>query len=319
MMTSMKKYIYFLMMSALALGITVSCTDEPNPFDEFDDLGKGAFARKLSSDGTFNFFDVPNSAIVTEVEFYDENKGKNVSEYRWTIAYIDKANRGANNAGPVDFLTIPSSSFVVNSDGLPGTTFTFSFQAALDAFGFTLADINGGDTFRYSATIVKSDGSTFSFSNTGGNIISSSPFSGLFIMDVNIICPSSLEGVLDYTTVSWCNETISSSVEWLADGKGKYHIEDNFGDFSYGAYDACYGDGTPGSAGFGPEGNLQLIDACNVLSMGGASQWGEKYWFNSVTVSGDSKTLTLDWENDYGEAGVTDLKRQDGADWPALK
>jgi hypothetical protein len=134
---------------------------------------------------------------------------------------------------------------------------------------------------------------------------------------VQFSCPSTLEGTFDVSTVGWCGTTISGGVlTWIADGDGLYHVDG--GDFSYGAYDACYGDGaTFGSAGFYPEGTLQVKDVCNAIWPIGASQWGEIYTFNSVTTSGTS--LTIDWVNDYGEGGVSTLVRQDGTDWPPLK
>ena len=38
----------------------------------------------------------------------------------------------------------------------------------------------------------------------------------------------------------------------------------------------------------------------------------------SVSVSGDSKTLTYTWNNTYGEFGTVDLTYDDGSSWPAL-
>ena len=312
----MKKILYFLTTAVIMSVVVSSCKKVPLPYDTFNDLQKGAFARELSREGKFNFFDIDGSEIKVTVEFYDEAQGKNVASYNWTVEYVDKVNDGANSVGPVDFASYNSDSFGTSEAGYPSVDMTFGFRAAMNALGLTAVD--GGNTFVFHATIVLKDGRTFDEDNTGSNIFSSSTFKALFTLNADIICPSNLEGVLDYTTQAWCGNTISSSVEWIADGNGRYHIEDNFGDFSYGAYDACYGDGTPGSAGFGPEGTLQLVDACGKLSMAGASQWGEKYWFNDVQVSADKKTLTLDWENDYGEAGITDLVRQDGADWPDL-
>lgn len=310
----MKKLIYFLSTTLILSVIVSSCTKVDLPYETFNDLQKGAFPRMLSKSGNFDFFDLANSSVDLEIEYYSESKGSNVSSYNWTVEYQDVVGGGANSVDPVTYASFTPNK--TSEAGLPANDISLTPAAAMAALG--LASIDGGNNFIYHMTLLMDDGRVFDADNTGANIISSSPFSALFTLTVPIICPSSLEGKLDYTTTAWCGNVISSSTEWIADGNGKYHIEDNHGDFSYGAYDACYGDGTPGSAGFGPEGTLQIVDACAVLSVNGASQWGEVYWYNDVSVSADNKTLTLDWENDYGEAGVTDLVRQDGADWPPL-
>lgn len=125
----------------------------------------------------------------------------------------------------------------------------------------------------------------------------------------------SLAGTFDVTTNAWCGNTFSGQFTWVDDGNDFYSVDG--GDFSYGGYDACYGDGTPGSAGAVPAGNLQIRHVGSNLEPVGTSQWGETYWFNSVTTDGGS-SLTIDWANDYGEAGITTLTRTDGLIWDDL-
>ncbi len=315
--TKMKKIRYILLCSA-SLGIVSSCGDPELPFETFDELQKGAFARFINDTptGVFDFFDIANSSIDVQVEFYDENDGKNVASYDWTVEYIDN-NNGIGSISEVAFMSIPASSFTTNPDtGLPTTSLTLGFQAGLDAMGITSAQINGGDAIRFHATVVKTDGSSFNDQNTGPNIVSSAAFKGAFTVTANIICPSGLEGTHTYSTVGWCGTVVTGTTTWVNEGSGQYSVAD--GDYSFGAYDACYGDGTYGSAGAFPEGDLLINDACGKLSWSGASQWGEIYQFNSVTVSGAD--VIFDWNNDCcGEAGVTTITREGGANWPALK
>ena len=160
-------------------------------------------------------------------------------------------------------------------------------------------------------TITKTDGTVFTNENTGPNMKSSNAFRALFYLDVSIICPSNLAASFDASSVGWCGATGTYSGSWeLAGAENLYKVSD--GDFSYGAYFACYG-GWTGK----PMGTLKIQDACNVLSAIGASQWSEVYTFNSVSVNASATTVTIDWVNDYGEAAVSGLTRNDGGTWPA--
>jgi len=306
----MKLLKYLSVFSIVAL--FSSCAEKELPFEPWEDMQYGAYARLLSSSGEFNFFDVAGSAYTWEVEFYDENGGNNVASYNWTVTYRD--NAAGTTTGPVDLVSYTSADFTTNGNGLPGLSGSFTFQAALDAFGFTIADINGGDSFTFLSEVVKTDGSSFTNETTGPNIKTSASFAGFFSLNASVICPSNLSGTFDAFTEGWCGGTHTDVPDapnvftWVDDGSGLYSVED--GDFSYGAYYICYG-GWTGK----PLGTLQVSDACGILSPVGASQWGEVYLFNSVSVSGTA--LTIDWENDYGEAGITTLTRQDGVDWPA--
>lgn len=311
----MNKLKYFLF-GFVAMTMIACAGDEELPFVEFDGLGYGAYPRLIDGIngeyGTaFNFFDVPGSSIGFTVEFFDDNSGQNVESYNWTVTYEP-------DGATADLGTITSSSFSTSPVGLPSATLDFSFQEVLDALGKTIDDVDGGESFRFEGTLKKTDGSTFTSTNTSGNIQSTAgTLRGMFRIVVPIICPSGLAGTYDVVTTGWCGDTWEGQVTWVEEGPGVYNIESTLDDvtdfdFSMGAYYACYG---PGSTL--PGGNLQLSDACNKLSYTGASRWGEVYEFNSIVV--DGSTLTLDWKNDYDpEAGVTVLTRTDGTEWPAL-
>lgn len=309
------KNIKFLMYGFLAIFMAACSQTVDNPFPEFDDMEKGAYARKTDGvNGVFDFFDVDGSEIDFTVELYDENQGKNITNYDWTVKYVS----GDGEVGPVAFKSFSASDFSPNSGGLPGMTINFGFSETLAALGLTNADIDGGNYFLYQATITKANGAKFSSTNTGGNIVGSAPFSGLFTIRQNIICPSDLTGKFDVVATGWCGTEYTGVYEFISDGVGVYKIWDVDNDveeFSLGAYYACYGSDPQG--GGLPFGDLRLVDACGVLSHTGASQWGEAYYFDNITV--DGPTMTFEWHNDYApEAGTSILTRQDGADWPPL-
>ena len=297
----------------IAMVTAISCNDPVLPVELFPEMQYGAYARKMSQEGKYNFYDIAGSSIDMHVEYYDEAKGANITEFDIDIEYVDVISGGAKSRARTDFQTIPSSAFQVNSDGYLSSDISLGFNAALSALGATAADIDGGSYFRYWFTIKKSDGTSYDYNNTGPNLQSSNAFGALFRLNVSIVCPSALEGTFDGTTMGWCNrQGGTKQYEWVKSGAENLYAVVG-GDFSYGAYLACYG----GWTGV-PAGNLKVQDACGILSPTGASQWAETYSFNSVSTSADKSTLVIDWVNSYGEAGVSSMTGWSGGLWPDL-
>lgn len=305
------------------LGIVVlSCADpDLKPIVTFDDAGHGAYPRLLEETGeqNVNFFDMASSQYSYSVEFVDENKGNNVATYVLELEYSDV--NGVDDVAAFDWKSFESSSFTTSADGYKAVeNVVISASEMISAVGLTEADISQADIFRVNGKLVMGNGNIHTGDNSSATV-QGAAFRGHFDMTLPVVCPSELAGTHTIvSTVGWCGTTISGGeTTWVSVSNGVYSVDASYltGDYSFGAYDACYGDGaTFGSAGFGPQGNLRINDLCNSLYWTGASQWGELYWFNSVSVSGP--TLILDWENDYGEAGVTTLTREGGANWPAL-
>ncbi len=240
-------------------------------FVEFEDLQKGAFARLLDRSGAFFFTDPDNSAVDISVEFYDEDDGRNVASYSWTVQYIDKENDGAGNVGPVDLLTINASEFSTNPDtGLPSVSFTITMNEVLDALGITIDDVDGGSTMRFEGTVTKNDGSSFSRTNTGPNVIASAPFSGFFSFDADLLCESDLAGA--YTVVTTYDqhdflpefpEHTLTGVELTQVGEGQYEIQDFSGGlYSVGPYKDNYGTADL---------VVTITDACGTITFSGAT------------------------------------------------
>jgi len=179
------KYLFLCLSLLIVAG---ACEDIEEPFVEFDDLEKGAFARLTDGvNGAFNLFDPANSSINFTVEFYDENDGNNVEQYAWTVAYDDRSDAD-NDLPAVALRTFGKGDFSPNDRGLPSMSATFTFQEVLDALGLTADDVNGGDTFILNATITKTDGSTFDANNTGANVIGQNTFNALFQIRQNVVC-----------------------------------------------------------------------------------------------------------------------------------
>ena len=297
----------------------VACGDPELPFETFEDLQKGAFARRLSVTGAFTFGQVATSSYTVEVEFYDENQGQNITSYDWTVQYSGVAG----DIAAVPILSIPSSSFVTNPDsGLPGATFTFQMADALTALGLTEAQITGGDNFRFLATVNKSDGSSFSSANTGTNIISSAAFAGMFRLDASVVCVSDLGGTVNYSNTNMefgggsgtsqgpCAGTITGSFDIIDDGDGVYTFTYPNGnnDQSFGMFDFCWSDDPQ-------TGDRGMTDVCGVLDNRGSDKYGDNYTWTGLSGSG-TMSITFDWINDWGDRGQVTLTRTDGNPWP---
>lgn len=292
-----------------------ACEEIETPFPQFKDLEYGAYARRIGPvTGEFNFFNVAGSAISFEVEFYDENKGKNVASYSWTVSYIDRTNNGANNKAAVPLVTVPASAFVVNSNGLPGTKLTFTFQQVLTALGLTINQINGGDTFEFLGTVTKTDGTSYSFSNTDANLINQPAFQAMVFLRQNVVCPSALAGEYIATTTGTSTDDCcpdettleNQTVTLVAKGSGIYEISD----FSAGMYFEWY-EVYGITVDYVAAGNLKktISDACGKIS----GSFGEPFG-TTVTVTGTSDpstgTITYTWKNGYDDTATVTLKKK---------
>ena len=143
---------------------------------------------------------------------------------------------------------------------------------------------------------------------------------------MNVLCTSELEGDVTVVGTGWCgtvhdfdldDPTLPYTLTLVNEGDGAYNIAN--GDFSFGAYYACYGltSTLPTDGIADPSQTLRIQDACNRLTFTGVSRWGEVYQFNDLSVDGPD--LFIDWNNDYPpEAGTAVLTRTDGKDWPPL-
>ena len=324
-----KNLIYIVLVGL----IVVSCDKQPLPWEVFEDMEKGAFARVIENDGTSFFLtDFDNSSTTFTVEFYDENRGGNIASFDWYVRHRNKVD--GTDSNPVLLAAKSSSEFTPNAkSGLPSATYTLSLPAAASAMGKTIDDFNGGDDIIFDGIITMNDGRTFGPDNTGAAIAGGAGFDGFFRTVKSLLCASSLEGVYDAAAtvnsagagIGWdgcAGNAWTGTIELVSVGDGEYEViatdadhPDGAINMSSGAYWVCYGAG--GTLPTDGDSQLVILDACNNLSWKGESRWGETYSFNSVVVNGAD--LTYDWVNDYGEGGVTTLTRTDGSSWPDLK
>ena len=79
-----------LFVSFLAMLTAVSCGDPELPVELQPEMQYGAYARKMSQVGKFDFFDIANSKIDIHVEYYDDAKGANIASFDIDVEYIDQ-------------------------------------------------------------------------------------------------------------------------------------------------------------------------------------------------------------------------------------
>jgi len=175
-----------LFVAFIAMVTTISCGDPELPVELFPEMQYGAYARKMSQEGKFNFYDIAGSSVDMHVEYYDEAQGANIAEFDIDVEYVDVVGGGAGSIARTNFRTISASEFQVNSDGYLSNDISLGFTATLAAVGATESDITGGNYFRYWFTITKTDGTVYDYNNTGPNMQSSNAFGALFRLNVCI-------------------------------------------------------------------------------------------------------------------------------------
>ncbi len=331
----MKKFSLYTLALLVGALTFFSCQEKDRAFPEFEDLEKGAYPRLV--EGVFgdldyeNFDNADSSSLSFTVEFYDENNGADVTEYSWSVKYGD-------TFGPTTFKTYAKSDFTTNADGLPQLTATFTFAEIFTALGMTIDDFELTTDFQLDATLTMANGKSFTFDNTGSNIIGQPTFQGMFRYTPAVTkkpCNSILAGTFVESSVT--NTAPNPDIGWAACAgntwigevrleavhdpatfdPGLYNVYSTdstlaveYNDASFGNYYPCY---APADGTSLPLGDVQVTESCGKMGFSGASQWGEVFTFNKVEVDGPK--LTLGWENDYGEGGEVILTRDDGTAW----
>ncbi|MBX2927567.1 MAG: hypothetical protein KF852_06990 [Saprospiraceae bacterium] len=331
----MRKIIYSFGV-ILALSIA-SCTDFVDPTIPYNNFDTGVYLRTLVAPSpSFNFFALGASEFKVTVEAVDIEDGKLVRDVEVFVA-----RRRVQTVTPeVKIGTIAAADFQPHTLTLPdvhppsgskypAATFTIGIAAVLQAMGMTEADINGGDFFEFRLLLNTTDGRTFTNTNLSPDISGGLYYRSPFFYRIPVVCPSSLAGTYDLSTVGWCGNSYTGRARIVVDPivNTSYILQVDLDgtfvdDFSLGSYRVCYGAATapPGSAA-----GLRLNDACGQISFNtaGSSPWGDQFFLEEVTVAGSVLTLKVrsSWDTGGGvfEGGTATLTRTDGTNWPPLR
>jgi len=310
-----KKYIFITVLFLMGLGF--SCTDKstfPVDFDELNNSNAGILKQIAQVSVAFDKYDLPNATYNVLVEANDAGRGTLFDHVDLYVNYIDRtpaSSNGDNSKAEMKLKTFAASSFVNDATtGLPRLNLIATAAESLALLGLTEAELEGSDQFTFRQAMVFPDGRTFSSNNVQTAISSlggvyKSPFANV----VAVVCPSDLGGTVHYVTVvtgavvpiAPCLPQVSGDTDWAEQGPGRYKL----GDATFGQY-ACAWSDNPATGVF-------LNDACNILNLTGSDQYGLIYTF--VITGNDGTTMTINWSNDYGDSGTTQLTRT-GKSWP---
>lgn len=300
-----------------ALGLGFSCTDEstyPIDFDQVNNSNAGILSQVDVISVAFDKFNIPAAKYEVTLEANDASRGKQFTSVDIFVSFVDRTPTSANGDGStneVKIKTHQASEFVVDgTTGLPRLTVSITAPETLTALGLAAGDLEGSDQFVYRQAMNFPDGRVFSSNNvttaiaSGGGVYKS-PFQNV----VAVVCPSDIGGTINYKTYVFaavvsivpCQPFVTGTTTWNELGPGAYAV----GDATFGQYDCAWNDN--------PATGVTLNDACNILSLTGSDQYGLIYTFS--IFSNDGTTLVLDWSNDYGDVGRTELTRT-GKTWP---
>lgn len=298
------KKISSLFIIALLVG---SCADEPLPFEVFEDLEKGAFARLLETNNAPWFLtDVDNAVHTFTVEFYDENDGQNVSSFDWTV----RRRSGTVTSDPVPMKSVAASNFGTDAtSGLPTASFSFSLTEAASALGLTIGDVIVADEFIFDGTVVLNDGRTFGPDNTGPSIQGGGGFDGYFRFTKNVTCPSDLSGTYDAVAVGTstdpcCPDETTTMIEvTLTDkGGGIYEMSDWSGGLYFEWYEV-YGIAVDDAIG-------DVQDVCENFSFVIDTEPFDRSLEATGTVDAATGVITYTWLNGWDDTGTVTLTPQ---------
>lgn len=318
------KYRNRIIAVLMLLGFGFSCTDEstyPIDFDLVNNSNGGILSQVDIISVAFDKFDLANAVYSVTLEANDRDRGKLFTDVDVFVKFVDRTPSSPNGDGSVAEVLIanfPASAFTEDATtGLPRLTVTVTATATIAALNavtpLATGDLEGSDQFVFRQAMNFPDGKVFTSTNVNtaiaaGGGVYKSPFQNV----VSVICPSDIGGAIDYVTVVTgavvsivpCQPSVSGTTNWTVLGPGSYSIEDG----TFGQYDCAWNDN--------PASGLTLVDACNILSLSGSDQYGLIYTFSIDPYVGTPATIRLQWSNDYGDVGYSDLTRP-GKVWPA--
>lgn len=175
----------------LAFGLLLlsSCADESlAPIAVFDTLEKGAFPRKIAlTSSEYDLAKPTTTAVSYEVEFVDQEKGKQVDQYIINTSYKDNHGGGKSKAATV-YKTFSQSDFTDSANGFRSIAVNIPLTELLTLFGLTIADVASGDDFVIDTELKLTNGITYSFTNSTAAVVGSA-FNSLFRITAKATCP----------------------------------------------------------------------------------------------------------------------------------
>lgn len=296
----------------IAMFIASSCTDFVDPAIPYNGFETGTYLKTIKTPSAINFFDLDNSPFNILLECHAADKINNVKN---VDVYVNH-RRGNTVTKEVLLGNVDGATFTTTADSKwPRSTVNFTMAQILTKLGFSKTNLRGGDFIEYRLVLTTLDGKTFS-NNNQSPTLTEEYYASPFFYRVAIVCPSALAGTYDYTTTditgsvadganpAACGTGVSGKVTITATATaGEYSISDG----TFGQY-ACAWNDNPAT------GSIRFTDACGKIGMKGTDQYGLAYSLSYISHT--DTELKFKWQNNFGDSGITTLKRSSGA-WPA--
>jgi hypothetical protein len=255
----MKNILYF---SAFALLMILSSCEKEDTFN-VDQIKQGAVLTTISAeDLVINLFDPVNSNATIEVKFDDFDDNDTMDKVNLYVSFRDASPTDTGvfetSADEALLTTLAASEFTTASDGYPHNTFVMNGQAALDALGLSIEDIDGGDVVFLRYELILDDGSRYSSDNVGVS---------------GAVAGAGHHSPFKYASIIACIPTSAITGDYIVD------MHDS------------YGDGWQGSA------IVVTIDGVSTSYSLGNYWAGDEgpYVDNTITINVPNGSTTLDW------------------------
>lgn len=186
----MKKISSILAASAMILA-TFSCEDEDKDRLDQNQITGGAILRTLEQDTPpINSAFPTNSNMSVKVEFDDFKNDDTIESVDYFLEFIDATpvNNEILTFPEVQLGNIPSASFT-SEDGSLVTSIEVNIGDALTTLGVDQSVLYGGDIFLLRLALKTVDGQTFTSTNVGTKIQTSSAFKSPFRYSAAVACP----------------------------------------------------------------------------------------------------------------------------------
>ncbi|MEQ9297223.1 MAG: hypothetical protein RIF33_01600 [Cyclobacteriaceae bacterium] len=307
-------YRHIIAIAALVT-VMVGCRDEDKVYAP-EAVIPVALQATNRTDNTFILQNLDDASFAFTLEY--ENWDGSADGHPWFVgrsgpvsSLIDATllvsyNGAAGSFGPAEFGTFSEAEFPVGVQMTPQ-----NLVAALP--GLSMDELDGGDRFvvSYEYTIdANNTGDIRELGTPGLDYCGGFTTEGEFCtINIDIVCTSDLATTFDYSTTnlvagggSPVAGPVTGTGEFVEVVTGRYTIPDA----SFGVFAELYSD-TPAVG-------LELVDACEVISIEGSDQYGDSYTFNIQSI--DGAVMTISWSNTFSDSGITVLTRTDGSDWP---
>jgi hypothetical protein len=301
----------------LVVTALVSCgDDEKRGVDQADD---GVNFRMITESAQINLKDADPRVNLT---MYSESH--NIDH----VTVLIERTQASTEETTERFVLKTFDAGSITNDGSMKLSLTLAQLA--EAVHVNAGELDGGDSFTLYNIVTLNNGVTYPDTikltdetgtkkvlNLGNVFTSGGTTSYTPLITISLVCASDLGGTYSYVTTNIQCENCDASVPGegacgvSVSGTGTLKETGNLGvysvsDATFGEYGCAWAD-TPAEG-------VTLIDVCGKISTGGSDKYSLVYTF---TIKGnDGETLTIDWENDYGDSGTTELTRTDGKAWP---